>query len=30
MTVSPDGKTMKTTIVNKPSNRDVTLVATKQ
>jgi len=30
MTVSPDGKTMTTTIVNKPSNRDVTLVATKQ
>jgi len=30
MTVSPDGKTMTTVVVYKPSNRDVTLVASKQ
>lgn len=30
MTVSPDGKTMTTVVVYKPSNRDVTLVAAKQ
>lgn len=30
MVVSPDGKTMTTSIVFKPSNRDVTLVAMKQ
>ncbi|PTR29937.1 hypothetical protein C8J98_10769 [Luteibacter sp. OK325] len=30
MTVSPDGKTMTTAVVYKPSNRDVTLVAAKQ
>lgn len=30
MTVSGDGKTMTTVIVNKPSNRDVTLMAMKQ
>jgi hypothetical protein len=30
MTVSPDGTVMTTEIIYKPSDRDVTLVATKQ